>query len=47
MLADKKSEAMTEKPSEKSEPNYWLVFWVGIAYTLLLGLFTYLFNYPI
>lgn len=33
--------------TSKKEPNYWLVFWIGIAYTLLLGLFTYLFNYPI
>lgn len=38
---------MSEKSSESSKPNYWLVFGIGIAYILLLGLFTYFFNLPI
>lgn len=38
---------MTEKKSEDSTPNYWLVFGIGVAYIVLLGLFTYFFNYPI
>lgn len=27
--------------------TYWFVFFLGIAYVLLLGLFTWLFNNPI
>jgi len=38
---------MTEKKSEKPQPNYWRGFWIGLAYILLLGLFTYFFNLPI
>jgi hypothetical protein len=33
--------------SSKWEPNYWFVFSLGIAYILILGLFTYFFNYPL
>lgn len=33
--------------NEKDKPNYWLVFGIGVAYILLLGLFTYFFNYPL
>jgi len=38
---------MTDNSNEDSTPNYWLVFGMGLAYILLLGLFTYFFNYPI
>lgn len=40
---------MPDKSSTNSKkgPNYWLVFGIGIAYILILGLFTYFFNYPI
>lgn len=38
---------MADKPDKESSPNYWLVFGMGLAYILLLGLFTYFFNYPI
>lgn len=38
---------MTEKKSDKPKQNYWRVFWIGLAYILLLGLFTYFFNLPI
>lgn len=36
----------TDKTS-KWKPNYWFVFGLGIAYILVLGLFTYFFNYPL
>jgi len=38
---------MTDKPKEESKLNYWLVLGIGIAYIVLLGLFTYFFNYPL
>lgn len=47
LKAKLKKEAMSENSSEESTPNYWLVFGFGLAYILLLGLFTYFFNYPI
>lgn len=40
---------MSDKPStnSKNEPNYWLVFVIGILYIILMGVFTYYFNMPI
>ncbi len=31
----------------ESNQNYWLVLAFGLGYIVLLGLFTYFFNYPI
>lgn len=42
-----KSKKMADESSKDTTPNYWLVFGIGIAYILLLGLFTYFFNYPL
>lgn len=38
-----------EEPSQEKNWNryYWRVFWLGLIYILLLGLFTYLFNNPL
>jgi|GEM_PF-1906804 len=33
--------------NSKTEFNYWLVLGIGVAYIILLGLFTYFLNYPI
>ena len=38
---------MKKRASDEKTPNYWLVVGVGLAYILLLGLFTYFFNYPV
>mgnify|MGYP000282908452 CR=1 FL=1 len=38
---------MAKNTKKDSTPNYWLVFGIGIAYIVLLGLFTYFFNFPI
>jgi len=38
---------MAKNTNKDSNPNYWLVFGIGIAYIVLLGLFTYFFNFPI
>ncbi len=38
-----------EKPPQEKNWNryYWRVFWLGLIYILLLGLFTYFFNNPL
>lgn len=38
---------MEEKKTEKSSPNYKIAFGLGILYIILLGVFTYFFNFPI
>lgn len=38
---------MADKSKKETTPNYWLVLVIGIAYIILLGLFTFFFNYPI
>ena len=38
---------MPDNTTKDTEPNYWFVFGLGILYILLLGLFTYFFNYPV
>jgi len=38
---------MAKESSEQPNRVYWIVFSLGILYILLLGLFTYFFNYPI
>lgn len=36
-----------DQKNQESEPNYWLTFAAGLLFIVLLGIFTYLFNYPI
>lgn len=36
-----------QEQQSEGKPRYWLVFWIGILYILLLGLFTWLFNQPV
>lgn len=39
---------MEEQPDNTDwKRTYWFVFALGIAYVLLLGLFTWLFNNPL
>lgn len=44
----KKQNAMEDPPQKDDwSKNYRLVFWLGIIYILLLGLFTWIFNTPL